>query len=70
MKTNTSEIVTRHCSQLKAEAQFIQKWLHESEAGKALPEVDRASLGVSLSKLFTLASGGSELRQKLGTKAN
>lgn len=59
------QIVLRHCQKLKDETRWLQSWLHESPAGKALPEVDRASLGVTLSRLFTLASGGSELRQKL-----
>lgn len=54
---NVVEHIEPHNAKVAEKARWLQRWLHESETGKGLPEVDRSSIGQVVSELFQLASG-------------
>ena len=49
--------VPAHLAKQKELAKWLQRWLHESDTGKALPEVDRSSIGQVLAESFQATSG-------------
>ena len=51
------ENVKPHGEKLREKTKWLQSWLHETPAGKALPEVDRSSIGQLIAELFQLATG-------------